>query len=87
MAADEWLLVDDREVVITPEMYVHCNGGDGGGGHPYSSITLEHGLEAVCKYCGRRWVNAANPEAGELRARGRPYPAMAAGEPPATAAR
>ncbi len=85
---EEWLMVDDREVVITPEMYVHCNGGDGGGGHPYSSITLEHGLEAVCKYCGRRWVNAANPEADELRARGRPYPGTTApAARPATAAR
>ena len=75
MAGEEWLLVDDREVVITPEMYVRCDGGQGATGHPVEFITLERGGEAICKYCGRHWVLADNPKAEELRARGEPYAA------------
>ena len=72
-AGETWLMVDDREVVITPEMYVRCDGGNGPAGHPIVFITLERGGEAVCKYCGRRFVLADNPEAGDLRARGEPH--------------
>jgi uncharacterized Zn-finger protein len=75
MAGDERLLVDEREVVITPDMYVRCDGGNGAMGHPVEFITLEWKGEAICKYCGRHWVHGDSDKAGELRARGRPYAA------------
>jgi uncharacterized Zn-finger protein len=75
MAGEERLLVEDREVVITPEVYVRCDGGNPPSGHPIEYITLEKNGEAICKYCGRRFVHADNPEAGPLREQGRPYAA------------
>jgi uncharacterized Zn-finger protein len=75
MAGDERLLVDEREVVITPDMYVRCDGGNVSLGHPVEFITLERGGEAVCKYCGRHYVHAGSAKAAELRARSRPYAA------------
>ena len=69
------LRVDDREVVITPNMYVRCDGGNAPLGHPTEFITLERGDQAVCKYCGRRFVHTSNPEVAELRSRGQPYAA------------
>ena len=75
MAGDEWLLVDEREVLITPEMYVRCDGGNGPMGHPVEFFTLEWQGEAICKYCGRHFVHAGSDKAGELRARSRPYAA------------
>ena len=71
MAGEEQLLVEDREVVITPSLYVRCDGGSAPLGHPMEYITLEKNGEAICKYCGRRYVHAANPEAGALRQQGR----------------
>jgi uncharacterized Zn-finger protein len=75
MDNEERLLVDDREVVITPYMYVRCDGGNAPLGHPAEFITLERGDQAVCKYCGRRFVHTGNPEVADLRARGQPYAA------------
>ena len=75
MDNEERLLVDDREVVITPNMYVRCDGGNAPLGHPAEFITLERGGRAICKYCGRQFVHAGSPEAADLRARGRPYAA------------
>lgn len=75
MAVEEWLLVDDREVVITPDMYVRCDGGNGPLGHPLEFITLERGAEAICKYCGRHFVHTSNEKAADLRARSQPYAA------------
>ena len=75
MAAEEWLLVDEREVVITPSMYVTCDGGGHPLGHPREFITLEKDAEAICKYCGRHFVHTSNPEVETLRARSRPYAA------------
>jgi uncharacterized Zn-finger protein len=75
MAGEERLLVEDREVVITPSLYVRCDGGRVPLGHPTGYITLEKNGEAMCKYCGRRYVHADNPEADALRQQGRPYAA------------
>jgi uncharacterized Zn-finger protein len=69
MTDEEFYLVNDREVVITPHMHVRCNGGNGLLGHPVEYMTLENG-QVICKYCGRRYVLAGDPEAGEIRARG-----------------
>ena len=71
--AEEFLLVDDREVVLTPELHVRCDGATGALGHPVEFITLEMGGQAMCKYCGRRYVHKSHPEAEALAARGRPY--------------
>ena len=92
MTRDEFLLVDDREVVITPAVHVRCDGTPGaevagtaagnndqfvvpGGnlGHPTEFITLEKGGEAICKYCGRRFVHTSAAAAAELRRRGTAY--------------
>lgn len=70
MAREEFLLVDDREVVITDAVYVRCDGGNGPLGHPLEYLTLERHAEIVCGYCGRRYVHATNPEAERLRSLG-----------------
>ncbi len=67
--ADETYLVDDREVVITRSWAVRCD-GNGLLGHPVEYITLAPKGEAVCKYCGRRFVHASNPLAERVRAEG-----------------
>ena len=63
---DEVFLLDDREVVITRSWQVHCD-GDGILGHPREFITLEPRGEAVCKYCGRRFLHVSTPAAEEAR--------------------
>ena len=63
MASEEVLLVDDREVVITDAMHVRCDGGNGPLGHPVEFITLERDGQAICKYCGRRYVHVGRQEA------------------------
>ena len=45
MASEEFLLVDDREVVITDAMYVRCDGGNGPLGHPVEFMTLDNDAE------------------------------------------
>lgn len=75
MASEEVLLVDDREVVITDAIHVRCDGGNGPLGHPVEFITLERDGQAVCKYCGRRYVHISNHEADMLRGRSQPYAA------------
>jgi uncharacterized Zn-finger protein len=75
MAREEFLLVDDREVVITDAFYVRCDGGNGPLGHPLEYMTLEKDGEVICKYCGRRYVHSAHPEATTLRSRGNSHAA------------
>jgi uncharacterized Zn-finger protein len=75
MADEEFFLVDDREVVVTPHMHVACDGGNGPLGHPIEYMTLERGGETVCKYCGRRYVHASHPTAATIRATGQRYAA------------
>jgi len=75
MASEEFLLVDDREVVITDAYYVRCDGGNGPLGHPVEFMTLERDDEVVCKYCGRRYVHVDHEEAERIRAASRPYAA------------
>ncbi len=75
MAIEEFLLVDDREVVITDAMHVRCDGGGGPLGHPMEFMTLEGDGEVVCKYCGRRYVHVTNAEAETIRAASRPFAA------------
>ena len=75
MTREEFLLVDDREVVITDAMYVRCDGGNGPLGHPLEYMTLEKDGEVICKYCGRRYVHTSHPDADALRGKGTPYAA------------
>ena len=60
-------MVEGHEVVITESLYVRCDGGDGSLGHPVEFMTLEKNGETTCKYCGRRYVHASAPAAGELQ--------------------
>ena len=69
MADDRVLTIDGREVVVTDHLYVRCDGGDGALGHPIEYLTLEKGGEAMCGYCGRRFVHQDAPGAGEISAR------------------
>ena len=64
---DLFLTVEGREVVITESLYVRCDGGDGGLGHPLEFMTLEKGGETMCKYCGRRYVHATAPAADKFK--------------------
>lgn len=73
MPHEEFLLVDDREVVLTGDMHVRCDGGNGPLGHPVEYMTLEKGGETVCKYCGRRYVHLSHPAVPELRQHGEAY--------------
>jgi uncharacterized Zn-finger protein len=75
MGDEEFFLVNDREVVITPHMHVKCDGGNRALGHPMEYITLAKGGHATCGYCGRRYIHAGNPEAEGIRADGRRYAA------------
>ena len=75
MAIEEFLLVEDREVVLTDAMYVVCDGGNGPLGHPVEFMTLEKGGEVTCKYCGRRYVHAGSAEADTVRRSGQRYAA------------
>jgi uncharacterized Zn-finger protein len=75
MVSEEFLLVDDREVVLTDAMHVSCDGGSGPLGHPREFMTLERDGEVVCKYCGRRYVHLSNAEADKIRAASRPHAA------------
>lgn len=70
MDDEEFFLVNDREVVVTPHMHVRCDGGNGPLGHPLEYMTLEKSGEVVCGYCGRRYVHADHPDAAAIRAGG-----------------
>jgi uncharacterized Zn-finger protein len=70
MPDEEHYLVDGREFVITPQLYVCCDGGAGLLGHPLEYMTLERGGEVVCKYCGRRYVQDHQADAASLRSKG-----------------
>ena len=75
MTSEDVLLVDDREVVITDAMHVHCDGGNGALGHPVEFMTLEKAGEVVCNYCGRRYVHVSHAEVEHIRGRSRPFAA------------
>ncbi|MDX6752308.1 zinc-finger domain-containing protein [Geminicoccaceae bacterium 1502E] len=70
MNDEEFFLVNDRETVVTPHMHVRCDGGNGPLGHPLEYLTLEKGGEALCGYCGRRYVLEGTEAAQEARAGG-----------------
>lgn len=70
--ADEVFLLHDREVVITGDLHVRCDGGQGALGHPREFMTLERGGEVTCKYCGRRFVHRSSPAAEAVRREGQP---------------
>ena len=73
----EFYLVDDREVVLTADMHVSCDGGNGPLGHPVEYMTLEKGGMTVCKYCGRKYVHLSHPDAETIKKTGTPYSAAA----------
>jgi uncharacterized Zn-finger protein len=70
MAQDAFFLVDGREVVLTHDLHVRCDGGNGPLGHPIEFMTVERGGEVVCKYCGRRYLHDSHLEAATVRAKG-----------------
>jgi uncharacterized Zn-finger protein len=70
MADEEFFLVNDREMVLTPHMYATCDGGNGPLGHPVEYLTLEKGGETMCKYCGRLYVHTSHPNAAAIRKEG-----------------
>jgi uncharacterized Zn-finger protein len=72
MADEEFFLLADREVVITPHMHLHCDGGNSTLGHPRIFITLAKDGEVTCTYCGRRYVHVSCPAAAEIRKTGKP---------------
>ena len=59
--------LDGREVVVTPEMHVSCDGDGGPLGHPREYLTLEKGGEVACLYCSRLYIHTSNPRAEEIR--------------------
>lgn len=63
---DLFLNVDGREVVITDQFYVRCDGGEGQLGHPIEYMTLEKNGETTCKYCGRFYVHSSAAAARAL---------------------
>lgn len=67
---EEVYLVAGEEVVITERMQVQCDGGNGALGHPIEYLTLEKGLQAVCKYCDRRFVHKSHAECATIRSQG-----------------
>ncbi len=75
MVREEVLLVDDREVVLTDAMHVRCDGGSVALGHPMEFLTLEKTGEAMCNYCGRRYVHISHAEAENIRRSSRPFAA------------
>ena len=72
MEQQEHFLVDGREVVLTPALYVTCDGAAGALGHPVEYMTLEKGGQVLCKYCGRRYLHTPSPQAAEVRRSGAP---------------
>ncbi len=75
MGHEEFFLVNDREVVVTDDVHVRCDGGNGPLGHPVEYMTLEKGGEVTCKYCGRHYVHASRDDAADIRRRGQRYAA------------
>lgn len=75
MADDEFYLVDDRQVVITPHLHTQCDGGNEHLGHPVEYLTLEKGGQTICKYCDCRFVHTDHPDAATIRSQGRAYAA------------
>ncbi|WP_243389724.1 zinc-finger domain-containing protein [Arboricoccus pini] len=67
---DEFFLEDGKEVVVTSHMNVRCDGGNGPLGHPAEFLTLSSKGQAVCGYCGRRYVLEGTPAATAVRATG-----------------
>lgn len=69
-AADEFYLVDDRQVVLTENKHVACDGCGGALGHPIEYMTLAKTGEVTCPYCGRRYVHVTHAECATIRERG-----------------
>lgn len=68
--SDEFFLEDGKEVVVTSHMSVRCDGGNGPLGHPAEFLTLSRNGQAVCGYCGRRYVLDGTPAAEVVRSTG-----------------
>jgi len=75
MGHEEFFLVDDREVVLTSDLHVRCDGGNGPLGHPAVFMTLEKDGEVTCKYCDRRYIHSNSPAAAAVRQDGQHYAA------------
>lgn len=64
-------LVDDREVVISEDIYICCDGGVSGGlGHPREYMTLTRGGENRCGYCSRLFIHVGHPDEAVIRETG-----------------
>lgn len=75
MADEEIYLVDGEEIVITDQMHVQCDGGNGPLGHPVEYLTLEKGGQTVCKYCDRRFVHKTHADVAAIRQNGQRFAA------------
>ena len=53
----------DQDVIFTDKHRVSCDGGGGALGHPLVWYSLDEG-EAICGYCGRKFVLIADGPAG-----------------------
>jgi uncharacterized Zn-finger protein len=70
MLNENRFLAGGREVVLTPESYVQCQGDVGPLGHPTEYMTLERGGTVTCEYCGCRFLHEGHAEAGAIREHG-----------------
>ncbi|MGF1477017.1 MAG: zinc-finger domain-containing protein [Geminicoccaceae bacterium] len=75
MEANRFYFLDDREVVLTSQIHVACDGGGGPLGHPVEYMTLAKGGEAICAYCGRRYLHISHPNAARVEKEGTPQAA------------
>ena len=69
-------IVGDQEMTIVDTMTPICDGNaDSLLGHPREYLTLERGLQSVCKYCDRRFVHVTHPDVAMIREKGRRFAA------------
>ncbi|WGF88163.1 zinc-finger domain-containing protein [Marinivivus vitaminiproducens] len=74
----EFFLVDDREVVISQDLYVCCDGGTGALGHPREYMTLTRHGGNRCGYCSRLFLHAGHADEAMVREKGIPLPNVVA---------
>ncbi len=48
--------IREPETKVVHTHRVSCDGGDGAGGHPKVFMDMGQADEAVCKYCGKKFV-------------------------------
>ena len=66
-------LLNNEEVTIVDTMTPVCDGNAGSLGHPLEYLTLERGLESVCKYCDRHFIYVRHQDVDKVRKEGVPF--------------